>query len=325
MAPKKAANSDAGSPGDILNEQTGDSVNDRDTTESATTANAKGSSKKRKAPEAEKKPSKASRRSDRGASKPKASQTEMLNFLLSEKALDLRRSEEEAKDLESRGKNARNYSGSELSPFEELVCAVVLSRPISHRLGLRTIRTIFNDPYNFTSPKAIKAAPPEKRHQAMFDARTQHKDKTATQLGMLADSVIAHFASDENATSLEKARKDGKQDWDTERDLLQTNIKGLGKTGLDIFFRRVQWLWPEAYPFVDERTARGVEKLGLPKSAEGLAEVIDSNWDKLDTSKLPKGSKDQAKRRAFVIVCERATSADLEGKAEALLEAATTS
>ena len=159
----------------------------------------------------------------------------------------------------------------------------------------------------------------------MFDAHTQHKDKTATQLGMLADSVIEHFASDENDTSLEKARKDGKQDWDTERDLLQTNIKGLGKTGLDIFFRRVQWLWPEAYPFVDERTARGVEKLGLPKSAEGLAKVIDSNWDKLDTSKLPKGSKDQAKRRAFVIVCERATSADLEGKAEALLEAATTS
>jgi len=31
------------------------------------------------------------------------------------------------------------------------------------------------------------------------------------------------------------------------------------------------------------------------------------------------------KRRAFVVVCERATGADLEGKSEALLEAAASS
>ncbi|GAM89891.1 hypothetical protein ANO11243_079310 [Dothideomycetidae sp. 11243] len=288
---------------------------------SSSKTNGKLSSKKRKAENAHE-PSKASRRSVRGGTKTKPSPAQVVSFLLSGKALELCRPDDEAEDIKSRGKDIRTYGGAELSAFEELVCAVVLSRPISHRLGLRTIRTILNDPYSFISPKAIIDAKPDKAHQAMFDARTQHKDKTATQISMIAQVVKEKFASSETDTSLDKVRTEAGKDWDAERDLLQSSIKGLGKTGLDIFFRRVQWLWPEAYPFVDERTARGVEKLGLPKTADELASLISEHWAELDTSGLPKGNKDQAKRRAFVIVCERATSADLEGKAEALLDAA---
>ncbi|KAF2149423.1 hypothetical protein K461DRAFT_288010 [Myriangium duriaei CBS 260.36] len=283
------------------------------------------SNKKRKAPSDSKEPTKASRRSIRGAPKSQPTPAQILNFLLSDKALDLCRPEDELKDLEAGGKDIRTYSGSELSPFEELLCAIILSRPISHRLGLRTIRTILNKPYEFVSPKAISNASPDQRHQAMFDAKTQHKDKTATQIGMLAQVVKEKFSNSEDDTSLDKLRTEAGKDWDDERDLLQTNIKGLGKTGLDIFYRRVQWLWPEAFPFVDERTARGVEKLGLPKDAEKLAKLIDQNWSELDTSGLPKGNKDQSKRRVFVVVCERATGAELEGKVEALLEGAATS
>ncbi|PSK41885.1 hypothetical protein B9Z65_9271 [Elsinoe australis] len=284
----------------------------------------KSTNKKRKAEETTKEPSKASRRSERGATKAQPSTQQMLSFLLSDKALELCRPDDEIKDLEERGNDIRTYSGSELSPFEELLCAIVLSRPISHRLGLRTIRTILNKPYNFNSPKAINAATPENRHQAMFDARTQHKDKTATQIGMVAQAISEKFGKNEEDVSLDKVRDEAGKGWDEERDLLQKEIKGLGKTGLDIFFRRVQWLWPEAYPFVDERTARGVEKLGLPKDPQKLVKAIEDSWGKLEKKRLPK-DKEQAKRRAFVVVCERATSADLEGKAEELMEAAASS
>ncbi|KAH0409132.1 hypothetical protein KCU90_g21201, partial [Aureobasidium melanogenum] len=75
-------------------------------------------------------------------------------------------------------------------------------------------------------------------------------------------------------------------------------------------------------PFVDEKSSRGIEKLGLPKHPDELAKVLDRYWAKLDTSNLEKGDKEMQKRRAFVVICERATSADLEGKSDAILEAA---
>jgi len=282
-------------------------------------------SKKRKGDAAQHEPSKASRRSVRGSARAQPSHQQLLNYLISDAAADMCRPEDEIKDIGQHGKDMRTYSSTALSPFEELLCAVVLSRPISHRLGLRTIRTILNAPYNFTSPKAIKDTDSEKRHQALYDAKTQHKDKTAEQIGLIADVVAAEFAKDVSDTSLEKVRQQAKKDWDDERDLLQSHIKGLGKTGLDIFFRRIQWLWPEAYPFVDERTARGIEKLGLPKHPDELQKVLQENWSKLDSSALVDVEKEAKIRRAFVIICERATGADLEGKTDALLEAAVSS
>ncbi|CAD0087754.1 unnamed protein product [Aureobasidium vineae] len=265
------------------------------------------------------------RKSGRGAQKAAPTTEQLLNYLLSPASTELCRPDDESAEVESKGADFKTYSSSALTAFEELVCAVVLSRPISHKLGLRAIRTILNAPYSFTTPSAIISAGKEKRHQALDDAKTQHKDKTAEQIGLVADVVSHKFSKNDSDTSLDKLREQASKGWDMERDLLQENIKGVGKTGLDIFFRRVQWLWPEAYPFVDERSSRGIEKLGLPKHPDELAKVLDRYWAKLDTSNLAKGDRDMQKRRAFVVICERATSADLEGKSDAILEAAASS
>ena len=106
--------------------------------------------------------------------------------------------------------------------------------------------------------------------------------------------------------------------------MLRKNIKGLGKTGLDIFYRRVQWTWTEAYPFVDDRTKASVEKLGLPGDAEGLVQLIKENWDDIGFSENGSGKEDadEKKRRAFVIVLERAVGGDLEKKTGEMLEEA---
>ncbi|KAH0379693.1 hypothetical protein KCU92_g8025, partial [Aureobasidium melanogenum] len=267
-------------------------------------------------------PREGERRSGRGAQKATPTTEQLLNYLLSPASTELCRPDDESSVVESQGADFKTYSSSALSAFEELICAVVLSRPIGHKLGLRTIRTILNAPYSFNTPSAIISAGKERRHQALNDAKTQHKDKTAEQIGLVADVVAHKFSKNDTDTSLDKVREQASKGWDMERDLLQENIKGLGKTGLDIFFRRVQWLWPEAYPFVDEKSSRGIEKLGLPKHPDELAKVLDRYWAKLDTSNLEKGDKEMQKRRAFVVICERATSADLEGKSDAILEAA---
>ncbi|KAK4549581.1 hypothetical protein LTR36_006578 [Oleoguttula mirabilis] len=282
-------------------------------------------SKKRKNAAESDEPQKAARRSGRGTAKSQPSQQQLLNYMLSTDAEELCRPEDESADIHERG-DIRTYSSSALNPFEELLCAVVLSRPISHRLGLRSIRTILNEPYSFISAKAVQDAGSEKHHQALWEARTQHKAKTAENIGHIGDVVLSKFTAsdDKEGTQLQKVRDDCEQDVSKERDYLQANIKGLGKTGLDIFFRRVQWLWTEAYPFVDERTMHALHKLGLPEAGEELIEVIEEHWSTLNTKQLAGDDEAARKRRALVTILERATGSDLEGKHEALGDAAAT-
>jgi len=281
------------------------------------------SAQKRKRPSQENGSPKTARRSGRGSAKSKPSQQQLLNYLLSEHATDLCRPNEESEFLESQ-KGAQTYSGSILNPFEELLCAVVLSRPISHMLGLRTIRTVLNEPYNFTSAKAVKDAGEQKIHEAIWEARTQHKQKTADEILHVANVVLDNYTSDGDTKgeSLQAALDQNDGDVEKTVEALQNNIKGFAKTGSSIFMRRVQWLWTAGYPYVDDRTAAALQKLDLPAEASTLQKAIDQEWSKLDTQHVD-GKDDAAKRmRAFVIILERAIGADLENKIDDLVVAA---
>lgn len=286
-----------------------------------TKANSKGS-KKRKQTNDSGGSQKAARRSGRSAPKSQPSQEQLLRFLLTKESEDLCRPDEELQDIKSRG-DIQTYT-SVMNPFEELVCAVILSRPISHRLGLRSIRTILNDPYNFTSAKAVQNAGSKQHHQALWDARTQHKGKTAEQIGLIADLVLEKYTvtGDKDGTQLQKVLDDNGGDVDKALDDLKEAVKGLGPTGVNIFLRRVQWLWQAGYPYIDNRTGLSLRKLGLPEEAEDLEKRILQHWNKLDRKNVAGKDDTAKKRRAFVTVLERAIGADLEGKIDAVLEAA---
>ena len=255
--------------------------------------------------------------------KPDPSTFQTLKYLLSPAALDLCRPNDESKELANnpREKGYRTYSGTAFTPFEELLSAIILSRPISHSLGHRSIRTILNAPYNFNTPKAIRKAGQKKAHQSMFDARTQHKEKTAIGIVKLAD-VVAEKLSDEDDTTLESVRKRCDYDVGKEGDLLKSSIHGMGDTGLNIFFRRIQWLWTERFPFMDERTESAAGALGLPDDAEELFDSIDAMWDEIDQEQFEGEDEDDKKRRAFVVLLERIIGAHLEKKVTKVLQAA---
>ncbi|OAK97510.1 hypothetical protein IQ06DRAFT_227090 [Phaeosphaeriaceae sp. SRC1lsM3a] len=246
----------------------------------------------------------------------KASPTQVLKFLLSDAALDVCRPADEVADVSDRG-DITTYS-SLLTPFEELLCAVILSRPISHRLGLRTIRTLLNPPYSLCDPVAIKTAGPKKVLEALEVARTQHKGKTAEEITLLADAV----SNNDWHNDLERLRALAKKGVEAERETLQSSVKGLGKTGLDIFYRRVQWQWDEAYPFIDQRTQTALEKMGLPKRAEGVQKMIEVRWKELGFDKGSERGLEEKRRRAFVVLLERAVGADLEGNIDDVVEEA---
>lgn len=167
-------------------------------------------------------PSKAPRRSARGPSSAQPDPVKLINHLLSPASLDSCRPKDEIEDVQKRGKDLRTYSSSTFSPFEELICAVILSRPISHALGLRSIRALFNEPYNFTTPKKIRGAGFEPIRKALDEARTQHRQKTAEELVLLADAVAEHLGDGEEDVSLERVRRECGYDWPKVGDCCQT-------------------------------------------------------------------------------------------------------
>ncbi|KAH7086612.1 hypothetical protein FB567DRAFT_561247 [Paraphoma chrysanthemicola] len=235
-----------------------------------------------------------------------ATPVQVLKFLLSDAALPLCTPPDSVPSLDTK---EITYSDL-LTPFEELLCAVILSRPISHRLGVRTIRTLLNEPYSFRNPVAIKTAGPKRIRQALDVARTQHKDKTANEIEGLVDVLLKNDWHND----LSRLRAECDSNTESEREVLRRSIKGLGKTGLDIFYRRVQWQWDEAYPFVDSRTQTALEKLGLPRRVEGIIKMIEVRWAELGFEVRGRRDEEEKMRRAFVVLLERAVGADLEGR-----------
>lgn len=276
-----------------------------------------GSSKKRKAQQPAES-NKAPRRSARSAPRSDVDPIKILNFLLSPSSLDLCRPKDEIDDLKSRPAGTRTYSSSKFTPFEELICALVLSRPIGHMLGLRSIRTIFNAPYDLTTPRKIREAGKEGCREALDNARTQHRQKTAEELVLLTNTVNEHLGHGGDDVSLERVRAESDHDAEKEREMLKKNVKGLGKTGLDIFGRRIQGVWSEFYPFIDERTLAAIDMLGLPKSAEGLRDLMNEHWSELEIDDIDAKDEEEKKRKTFVRILERAVGAQLEGDIDSL-------
>lgn len=287
------------------------------TSKSNNDAKADGTSKKRKST-ASSESNKAPRRSTRSAAAATVDGVKTLQFLLSPSSLDLCCPKEEIEELKTRGPKFRTYSTSEFSPFEELVCAVILSRPIGHRLGLRSIRTIFNPPYELTTPKKIREAGNEGCRKALDEARTQHRQKTAEELVLLAEAVVSSLGHGDEDVSLERVREESGHDYEKEMEMVRRNVKGLGKTGLDIFGRRIQGVWLKFYPFVDQRTLAAVEKLGLPASAEKLRNLLEEKWEELDVEDIEAKDEAEKRRKAYVRILERAVGADLEGNIDSI-------
>jgi hypothetical protein len=52
-------------------------------------------------------------------------------------------------------------------------------------------------------------------------------------------------------------------------------IKGLGDVGVDIFFDTAQGLWPCLSPFIDPRSIRTAEQIGLDGDVDSLWQDVD--------------------------------------------------
>ncbi|CEH15992.1 hypothetical protein CBOM_05197 [Ceraceosorus bombacis] len=221
---------------------------------------------------------------------------------------------------------ARGYTSPGLTPFAELICAILLSKPLSHRLGLRTIATLFSPPFGLYTPEALEKAGKEGRREPMYEARTQHKDKTADQLGDVVQGLREICGDDEQDVIELKAVREAVQGQErdeaveTARSKLTSGVKGLGPTGVDIFLRRIQAHegWQAVYPFMDSRTASIAARLELidEKAAEDSLRAASDLDEMLSTH--VKDASDEKRRQAFTRLLDVLVGLDLEKKLDAV-------
>lgn len=174
-----------------------------------------------------------------------------------------------------------SYPNSDLTAFQTLLCAILLSKPISHRLGLRTIGTLLNKPYYFRTAQDLIDAGNEGRRAALWEARTQHKEKTAVQLGSLAEGITKLCGEGkgedtrdnlqpilEQALSQAKDKNNSFSVAEAITSVLTKEVNGLGPGGVEIFLRRVQSQWGAVFPFADERALNAAVKFDLIKKED---------------------------------------------------------
>jgi hypothetical protein len=301
-------------------------------------AGTNGESKKRKTPptSSSKGGSKAAKQEKSKGSEP--SKKQLLNFLLSKDALPFCFPEDELEFARSNPK-AHTYSltsPSEFTPFEHLLCAALLSKPLSHVLGMRSIRTLLNPPYNFRTPESVAEVGEKKVWEALEEARTQHRQKTASYVYGMAEEFVDDNKGGKGKREMmfelsERANEEGAGgvvSW------VKEFVKGMGETGGEVFCRRVQCVdgWGDAvWPYVDGKAMGALMEIGLEvRDAEGLQSLVEGAVDWRMVGDMGLNEKDVAKGELvgeememqvqceFVVCVERALGCVLQGKVKEL-------
>lgn len=296
--------------------------------------------------ESKKEPRQGSRISSRtagGGTGRDATSKQILNFLLSADSIPYCYPSDELDAVKS-GKFKKYYSltpPSLFTPFEHLVTAHLLSKPLSHTLGMRSTRTLLNEPYSFSTPGKMKAAGEQKIWQALEDAKTQHRQKTAAYLADMADQYADPKSSGDAGDKgdsdemLELATQANEGGSKATIEYIKSSVKGMGDTGAQLFCRRIQACegWGEAiWPYADPKSIDALREVGVKVAdADDLQEMIerDVDFDKVGDMGLleeKKGveDKDYEVQTAveFVTVLERAIGCVLEHKVSELKKAA---
>lgn len=184
------------------------------------------------------------------------------------------------------------YPHSDLSPFCCLISALLLSKPFSHRLGMRAIHQVFSAPYSFITPKAVLETGGDERWQALEDAHTLHKEKTSGQFRDLAQLIKDNYPEDYDNGDLGQFHKAAEGDVDKLSDQV-CQIKGFAVKTTALFFRRVQLQWEDLFPYADELALAAARDVGLQvKTANELLDLLQNH--------VGAEHKGEALRRSYV-------------------------
>src|SRR5215211_6218820 len=174
---------------------------------------------------------------------------------------------------EELGIDLRKQTPSSL--FQLLCAATLFSARIDASIATEAARNLKRRGWR-TAEKMADSTWRE-RVAALNDAGyTRYQERTATMLGELAETTRERWGGD-----LRRLRDEAERDPGRERQLLK-EVKGLGDTGVDIFFREAQAAWDELRPFADRRALDAARRLDLGGEPKALARLADGrDFDRL--------------------------------------------
>ena len=151
--------------------------------------------------------------------------------------------------------------------FKLLVLANLLSARITADIAINAARQLFEA--GGGTPRGMNRLTWQQRVDALGRGHyVRYDESAATRLGEMAELVQEKYNGDLRRLPIEAGR-------DVERaaELLQ-EFKGIGPTGVDIFCREAQQMWPWLRPYFDEQARKGAERLGLPTDPKRLADEV---------------------------------------------------
>ncbi|SES31000.1 hypothetical protein [Streptomyces qinglanensis] len=146
--------------------------------------------------------------------------------------------------------------------YRLLVLSLLLSARIRADIAVAAARALSRA--GMRDPRRMAEATWQQRVDALGEGGYRRYDeRTATQLGRGAELLLDRWGGD-----LRRMRRSG----DVAAALRE--IPGIGPLGASIFLREAQAVWPEYRPWLDPKALQGAERLGLPGSAEALADMV---------------------------------------------------
>jgi endonuclease III len=157
------------------------------------------------------------------------------------------------------------------SALFRLLCASLLfSARISYKIAIKAAKALTE--HGWTTPEKMVAAEWAERTKALNRAGyARYDESTSRMLGDTAQMLLDRYKGD-----LRNLREEADREPDNERTLLK-QFKGIGDVGVDIFFREVQVIWEELFPFADQKTLKGAKNLGFTDDVRALADLTGSH------------------------------------------------
>lgn len=151
--------------------------------------------------------------------------------------------------------------------YQLLTLCVLFSVRIKADIAVAAARELFGA--GMRTPRAMLEASWQDRVDALGRAHYRRYDEsTATALGAGAELLLDQYGGD-----LRRLREKADGDPGRVRELLR-EVPRIGPVGADIFCREAQGVWPELRPAFDDRARHAAGELGLPRTPEGLAELV---------------------------------------------------
>jgi hypothetical protein len=162
----------------------------------------------------------------------------------------------------------RLEQGTPAPLFRWLCASILFSARISAKLALRGAQALTEA--GWTTPARLAEATWEERTRVLNQSGyARYDERTSTMLGQTAELLLDRYRGD-----LRRLRYEAAYDPDRERARLK-EFKGMGDVGVDIFFREVQVVWDELFPFADQRALLAASRLKLGRNAQDLVGYVD--------------------------------------------------